>query len=157
MLLGCAYNNTHLSMWESLTANGSQPQAIEPAGLARNGERVIAIMLNNHRIFPPSVVVRQGEKVRLEIANLETARALEIAGYNIRHTLRADQKGTVQFDATRAGDFHLQCRPEDAAEGGPKGTLTVLPMNQTAWSPRRPMHGIASLLQPHYSSKGAGS
>lgn len=76
--------------------------------------------------IPATITVNRGDHVVLHITNLDVAHGIAIPEFNVSKQIAAGESVTVEFDATKAGNFtfhcNVYCGPEHKQM---KGTLIV--------------------------------
>jgi nitrosocyanin len=86
----------------------------------------ITVKLTNFRIAPSTIIVNQGDTVRLTVENLDGEHNLYIDGYGIRTDVAIDKNTQIiEFIADSAGDFVMWCEVRDHRDRGMKGQLFV--------------------------------
>lgn len=92
--------------------HGSMDQASESMALTGSivdGVRVIDITARQFEFDPEKVVVKQGEKVRLQVTSEDVEHGIGIAAYDIDKKLPPNETATVEFAADKPGTHHFHC------------------------------------------------
>lgn len=82
---------------------------LEPTGALKDGVRVITMKARQFEFDPSTVVVNQGETVRLEVTSQDVTHGIDIEGYDIDKRLPPDTKVTITFAAEKAGQHLFHC------------------------------------------------
>lgn len=81
----------------------------ELSGVLHDGIRVIEVKAFQYGFEPDPIVVRLGEKVRLEAISSDVAHGIGIEDFGVNLVVPAEKKETVEFIAAKAGTFHVHC------------------------------------------------
>ncbi|MEF8788291.1 MAG: cupredoxin domain-containing protein, partial [Planctomycetota bacterium] len=79
------------------------------AGTVRDGVRVVEMTAEQFAFDPETVVVRQGEKVRLEVTSTDVTHGIGIEEFSIDQTLPPNETKEVTFSAPEPGTYQFQC------------------------------------------------
>lgn len=77
---------------------------------------------------PATLSVKKGEKVAITIVNKDAAQdhTLVLTDFNVKSkTVKPGQKETLNFTASKTGEFNFQCDVPGHKDGGMVGKLTV--------------------------------
>ncbi len=110
-------------------ADHNQPATSESlSGSVQDGVRVVQIMASRFKFEPSTVVVAQGEKIRLEVASTDVPHGITIPDMNIDRRLEPNKTEAIDLTADKAGTFHFHCSVW-CGEGHDRmhGELVVLP------------------------------
>jgi len=119
-VVGCASTTKKLTPAEIET--------LQPSGRIENGVRVVKVEAKRYEFNPDPIVVRTGEKVRLEITSLDVAHGFALPAYHIDVKIDPHKVTTVEFNAGKEGASPIHCSVF-CGWGHPfmKATLAVLP------------------------------
>ena len=122
-------------MYENIMGMISDSEhAAEPPGESKlsgsliEGERVVRVRARRFEFIPKEIIVRQGEKVRLEITSEDVTHGIEILSYGLNRRLEPGKTEVITFVADKPGRHHFHCSV-NCGEGHDKmhGELIVLP------------------------------
>ena len=82
---------------------------MSPSGALKNGVRVVEVKARRYEFDPGTIVVKQGEKVRLEVTSEDVDHGISIPGYDIDQELPPKKTETIEFTADKAGTFPFHC------------------------------------------------
>jgi nitrosocyanin len=82
---------------------------LSPTGRIVDGVRVIEVAARKFEFDPATIVVRQGEKIRLEVTSEDVTHGIGIEAYNIDRKLDPGKMETIEFVADKVGTFHFHC------------------------------------------------
>ncbi len=91
------------------TAVSEEGAEREPSGKLVDGVRVVDVAARQFEFEPATVVVRQGEKVRLKVTSEDVTHGIGIEGYDIDEVLPPGETKAVEFTADEAGAHHVHC------------------------------------------------
>lgn len=74
-----------------------------------DGVRVIEVAARKFEFDPTTIVVGQGEKIRLEVTSEDVTHGIGIEAYGINRKLDPGKMEAIAFVADRAGTFHFHC------------------------------------------------
>lgn len=99
---------------ENVEEHEHETGAEETEGLVLSGElvegvRVVAIVARQYEFEPATIVVREGEKVRLEVTSEDVAHGIGIEGYDINVNLPPGETKVIEFQADTPGRHHFHC------------------------------------------------
>jgi plastocyanin len=98
----------------------STPQSHE------EGVKEITVKLSNFKITPSSITVDEGDRVRLNVVNVEGEHNLFISGYDLRTDITsAGESRIIEFTTKKDGTFDMWCEVRDHKSRGMKGQLIV--------------------------------
>lgn len=98
------------------------------SGTVVNGVRVVEVKAKRYEFTPDTIVVNQGERVRLECRSLDVLHALQIKAYKINTKVRPGMTQDVTFTATKSGTFPFNCSMDcGSGHSKMKGILIVKP------------------------------
>ena len=84
-------------------------EALEPSGKLDEGVRLIKMAARQFEFEPKTVVVRQGETVRLEVTSEDVAHGIDIESYGIDRKLEPGTTEVITFTAGKLGRHHFHC------------------------------------------------
>lgn len=84
-------------------------QTAEPTGALSGDVRVIEVKAHKFAFDPATVVVKQGEKVRLRVTSEDVMHGIAIADYGIDQKLPPNETQTIEFTADKPGKHHFHC------------------------------------------------
>ena len=85
------------------------PEDAEPSGELRDETRVVQLTAEKFKFTPERIIVKKGEKVRLELTSKDVTHGIAIEAYDIDEEIDPDQTSTVEFTANEAGQFGFHC------------------------------------------------
>lgn len=83
--------------------------AADPSGTVVDGTRVVQVKARQFEFDPATIVVRQGESVRLEVTSQDVTHGLSIEGYDINEQLPPNETVAIEFTAGEPGAHHMHC------------------------------------------------
>lgn len=99
----------------------------ELSGDLVNGVRVVDVAARKFEFAPATIVVRQGENVRLRVTSEDVTHGIGIEAYGIDRKLEPDSTETIEFTADRPGRHHFHCSVYcGTGHGDMHGELRVL-------------------------------
>ena len=98
-----AHERGHEAVAEEETDNA------EPSGKVVDGVRVVAVTARQFEFDPSTIVVRQGEKVRLEVTSEDVTHGIGIEAYDIDQLLPPGETKEIEFTADKTGTHHFHC------------------------------------------------
>jgi cytochrome c oxidase subunit 2 len=108
-------------------ADPVKTQDLEPSGKLVDGVRVINITARRFEFEPSTVVVREGERVRLLATSADVTHGLAIADYGVNATLEPEKTQTIEFTADKPGKHDFQCSVYcGSGHGRMRGELVVV-------------------------------
>lgn len=90
-------------------AEAEEPGELEPSGKIVDGVRVVQVKAMQFEFQPSTIVVRRGERVRLEVTSQDVAHGMGIEAYDINRTLPPKETQEIEFTADRPGRHHFHC------------------------------------------------
>jgi nitrosocyanin len=81
----------------------------ELTGTVEDGMRVVRMSARQFGFSPATVVVRRGDRVRIDLFSADVTHGLSLSAYGIRQTVDAGKTVSIQFVADRAGEFTFRC------------------------------------------------
>lgn len=82
---------------------------IEPSGVLKDGQRVVKVKARQFEFDPSKIVVKKGEKVRLEVTSEDVTHGVNIEAFDIDRQLEPGKTEVITFTADKAGQFHFHC------------------------------------------------
>lgn len=79
------------------------------SGMLKEGVRVVKMTARQFEFVPGTVVVRQNEKVRLEITSEDVQHGIMIEEYDIKRILNPGKPEEITFTASEPGRYHFHC------------------------------------------------
>jgi len=98
------------------------------SGKVINNIRVIKVIVKDYKFYPSTITVKKGEKVNLNIMNLDKGKlhGIEIKSLKINRELPFNEEINIEFKAAETGKFHFHCSiPCGAGHYKMHGTLIV--------------------------------
>ena len=112
---------------ESHEAMAQHDGALKLSGKLEEGVRVIKMAALDFKFEPSTIVVRQGEKVRLEVTSEDVTHGIGIEGYEIDRKLEPGKTEVIAFTAVKSGRHHFYCSVYcGTGHGDMQGVLIVL-------------------------------
>jgi len=95
-------------------ASGPKPltesdKKLQPSGTLTDGVRIIKVEAKKYEFLPNPIVVRQGEKVRLEVTSTDVEHGLAIPAYKLDRDLKPGKTEIMEFTANQSGSFATHC------------------------------------------------
>lgn len=110
---------------EAEEPSGEEPLA--PSGTVQDGVRVVEVTARKFEFDPATIVVNEGEKVRLKITSEDVTHGFGLGDYDIDRQLPPKETQTVEFTADKPGRHHFHCSVYcGEGHGKMRGTLVVL-------------------------------
>lgn len=81
----------------------------EPSGELVDGTRVVEVAARKFVFDPATIVVREGEMVRLKVTSEDVTHGIGIEAYDVDRKLEPDQTETIEFTADKPGRHHFHC------------------------------------------------
>lgn len=81
----------------------------EPSGELVDGVRMVEITARKFEFDPATIVVREGERVRLKVTSEDVTHGMGIEAYDIDRKLEPDKTETIEFTADKPGPHHFHC------------------------------------------------
>lgn len=98
----------------------------EFTGFIEGGKRIVEVKAFRYGFDPDPIIVKQGEKVRLEVTGTDVVHGLGIHEYDVNLVAPVGQKASVEFTAKEAGNFDIHCSVYcGSGHGDMHGTLIV--------------------------------
>lgn len=91
------------------SADSGKTAADTPTGKLENGVRVIEMTAKRYEFIPSTVVVNQGDKVKLLVTSLDVTHGIKIKGYDINRRLPPHKTQTIEFTADKPGTHPFHC------------------------------------------------
>jgi len=108
-------------------ADSTDTADLKPTGRVQDGVRTIEMQARQFEFVPSTVVVREGETVRLEVTSQDVTHGLAVEAYDIDKRLPPHETVTVEFTADQPGRRHFHCSVFcGAGHERMHGTLVVL-------------------------------
>jgi len=79
------------------------------SGILKDGVRVVKMTARQFEFIPNKVVVKQNEKVRLEVTSEDVQHGIVIEEYDINRTVNPGKTETIIFTADKPGKHHFHC------------------------------------------------
>lgn len=80
-----------------------------PTGTLSDGVRSVTIKARKFEFAPATVVVKQGEKVRLRVTSEDVTHGIGIADFEIDKKLPPNETVVIEFTADKPGTHHFHC------------------------------------------------
>jgi nitrosocyanin len=104
---------------------------MSPSGELVDGVRVVEVAARKFEFDPATIVVREGERVRLKVTSKDVTHGIGIEAYNIDRKLEPGRSETIEFTADKAGRHHFYCTVYcGSGHGDMHGLLVVLDRTQ---------------------------
>jgi cytochrome c oxidase subunit 2 len=84
-------------------------RALQPSGQIEDGVRVIKVGAKKYEFTPGMIVVKSGEKVRLEVTSTDVTHGFAVSEYKIDRRLNPNKTETILFTADKPGQFPVYC------------------------------------------------
>jgi plastocyanin len=102
-----------------LDQNTQQQQTTDEA-------KELTVKLSNFKITPPIQRVDSGERIRINVVNVEGEHNLFIEGYNLKtESVNSSNTQVIEFRANQTGTFAFWCEVRDHRSRGMEGQLIV--------------------------------
>lgn len=88
---------------------GDDSTTREPSGNLQDGVRVVEVKARQFEFEPSTIVVNQGEKVRLEVTSQDVTHGIAIEDMGIDRELPPNETQSIAFTAEKAGRHHFHC------------------------------------------------
>ena len=99
----------------------------ELSGELVNGIRIIKIKARRFEFDPSKMVVKAGEKIRLEVTSEDVVHGIEIKDFSINRELKPHKTEVITFTAHNPGSHHFHCSVYcGTGHGDMHGELIVL-------------------------------
>ena len=82
---------------------------LQPSGKIVEGIRVVKIVARQFEFDPSIIVVKQSEKVRLEVTSEDVTHGIAIENYDIDRRLGPQKTELITFTADKPGRHHFHC------------------------------------------------
>jgi len=106
-------------------SKAGKPPAL--TGKVENGVRVIEMKAFRYSYDPDTVVVKEGQPVRLVITSTDVEHGIGIDAFKVNKVLPAHKATTVQFTPNKTGEFAFYCTVYcGPGHADMKGKLTVV-------------------------------
>lgn len=93
--------------------------------------RVIKMKARRFEFDPGTIVVKAGEKVRLEVTSEDVVHGIGIKDFNIDRKLKPGKTETIDFTAEKSGKYHFHCSVYcGGGHGDMHGELIILPSSE---------------------------
>jgi cytochrome c oxidase subunit II len=120
VIVSCASSKKPMTSAEELTS--------QPSGQIVEGVRVVKVTAQRYKFTPDPIVVRSGEKVRVELTSLDTTHGFKLSEYDVNVKIEPGKTSTATFTAGDQGEYHIACSVYcGIGHFGMKATLVVLP------------------------------
>lgn len=104
-----------------------RPSEATLSGTVSDGVRVVRITARKFEFDPGRIVVREGEKVRLEVTSADVTHGIGIPEYDIGRRLDPGKTEAIVFVAGEPGLYHFHCSVYcGAGHAEMRGELLVL-------------------------------
>ncbi len=80
-----------------------------PSGKLADGVRVVQVTAQRYHFDPNPIVVRQGEKVRLEVTSQDVTHGFGLSDFGIDRELPPHKTQTIEFAADKPGRHMIHC------------------------------------------------
>ncbi len=87
----------------------SESSGTQPSGVLKDGQRIVKIKARQFEFEPDRIVVKKGEKVRLEVTSEDVTHGMGIEAFNIDRKLEPGTAEIITFNADKVGEFHFHC------------------------------------------------
>jgi cytochrome c oxidase subunit II len=120
LIVSCAPSKKSMTSAEKMT--------LQPSGQMVDGVRVVKVTAQRYKFAPDPIVVRSGEKVRVELTSLDTAHGFKLSEYDINVKIEPGKTSTATFTAGNTGEYPIACSVYcGIGHFGMKTELVVLP------------------------------
>ncbi len=131
LMFGCERQTGHMEQGDHEhddSGIAETMQAAEPTGTLTDGVRVIELKARKFAFDPATVIVKQGEKIRLRVTSEDVMHGINIADYDIDRKLPPNETQVIEFTAGKPGKHHFHCSVFcGSGHGDMHGELVVLP------------------------------
>ena len=124
-----SHPSEHMEGGEHMHGEGKHEEGEKPelSGAVENGVRVVQVKARKFEFDPDTIVVRDGEDVRLEITSEDTTHGFGLGDFEIDQKLPPGETQTIEFTADKPGRHHFHCSVYcGAGHDTMHGTLVVL-------------------------------
>ena len=87
----------------------AQSEKLQLSGVVENNTRVVRIKAFKYGFTPDPVVVKLGEKVRLEATSRDVTHGIAISDLGVNFVVYGGKAGLAEFTADKAGTFTMRC------------------------------------------------
>jgi len=94
---------------EKDSKSAAKDQELEPSGTLQDGIRVVEVKARQFEFEPSTIVVKQGEKVRLKVTSQDVAHGFAVEDLEINRELPPNETQQIEFKAEDAGRHHFHC------------------------------------------------
>ena len=102
--------DTHDHVYTDQPEHGNHHEhELKLSGELVNGVRVVKIKARRFEFGPGTVVVKVGEKVRLEITSEDITHGIAIEDFGINQELKPGKMQAIIFTADKSGNHHFHC------------------------------------------------
>jgi heme/copper-type cytochrome/quinol oxidase subunit 2 len=96
------------------------------SGEIKSGVRRIEVVAYKYGFFPNPIVVKQGEKVVLNITAADVPHGIRIPEFDVNQVLSKGETVTVEFTASRRGQFMVHCSVYCGPDHGKQKTRLIV-------------------------------
>lgn len=101
--------------------------SLAPSGELTDNVRVVKVEAFKYGFKPDPIVVKRGEKVKLEVTSKDVAHGLGISEFGVNVAVPSGKTVSAEFIAGKAGDFPIRCTVYcGSGHGDMHGTLKVI-------------------------------
>jgi plastocyanin len=90
-------------------AKASDESGFEPSGELIDGVRVVKVNAQKFEFEPSTIVVNEGEQVRLLITSVDVPHGFALEAYGIDQKLPPNEEQGIDLTASEAGEFPFRC------------------------------------------------
>lgn len=124
VLAGAGCSSTPSETKQNDVSENTQEQQVPE--VYTNETKEFTIAASNWKFDPGTIVVKQGDKVKIKITSTDVKHSFMLKDYNINVQLEPNQTQTIEFTADKSGVFQFRCAvPCGAGHKDMIGTLVV--------------------------------
>lgn len=90
-------------------ASASDESGFEPSGKLIDGVRVVKVKAQSFKFEPSTIVVNEGEQVRLLITSVDVTHGFALEVYGVDQKLPPNEEQRIEFTTLEAGEFPFRC------------------------------------------------
>lgn len=90
-------------------SSGIAEEDYSPSGTIEDGVRVVKVEAFKYGFKPDPIIVKRGEKIRLEVTSTDVTHGFAVKEFGINATLPAKKTVPINFKADKTGNFTVRC------------------------------------------------
>ncbi len=94
---------------ETAPAAGEVAPERPVSGAVIDGVRVVVVKARKFVFDPGTIIVRQGERIRLEVTSEDVTHGIGIKSHGVEEVLLPGKMVKIEFDAGEPGSYHVHC------------------------------------------------